>query len=282
MGIGKKLDLPKELLEEMYETMTIEQIALELGVHERTIRRRFSEYGIETGKHTNPQFIKRTTPKKMSKFKKATRYKDKEDFQEVYSELRSLSLVAKHYNISITTALRWKTIHGIDNVLGTSEYSTNRRGGLYTNKEWLEEMYSNHTITEIASVCGCHPTTIHTWMHKFGIRTRTVQEQRDLKSGNGNRTILGSNNILKKENYLENIPLNLNRKLVNKICGIVGSCQCCGYEEVLDVHHKDSNHYNNDPYNLWVLCPNCHAQIHRDGKDLESMITNTINWIDMI
>ena len=263
--------------------MTVEQIATELGVHDKTIRRRFKEYGIETGKHINPQFIRKNPPKKKIKFKKPLKYKDKEDFQRVYEELKSLSLVAKHYNISIKTALRWKSIHNVRTVLGVSEYSPRQCiGKNYSNRQWLSDMYKTHTITEIAEMCGCHPSTIKSWMNKFGIQSRNVQEQRELKSGNGNRTILGSNGIINKENYMNNIPTIVNRKMVNAICGIVGSCQCCGYKEVLDVHHKDSNHYNNDPYNLWVLCPNCHAQIHRNGKDLESMITNTINWIDMI
>lgn len=30
----------------------------------------------------------------------------------------------------------------------------------------------------------------------------------------------------------------------------------------LELHHKDSNHENNDLANLTILCPNCHAYIH--------------------
>ena len=40
------------------------------------------------------------------------------------------------------------------------------------------------------------------------------------------------------------------------------ACEACGFQAVdttqLDVDHKDGNHHNNDPNNLWTLCANCH------------------------
>lgn len=41
-------------------------------------------------------------------------------------------------------------------------------------------------------------------------------------------------------------------------------CICCGYDEdtrILEVHHIDENHKNNDLSNLCILCPNCHRKI---------------------
>ena len=43
-------------------------------------------------------------------------------------------------------------------------------------------------------------------------------------------------------------------------------CNCCGIREwqgkpiVLELHHRDGNHYNNARDNLEYLCPNCHSQ----------------------
>ena len=44
-------------------------------------------------------------------------------------------------------------------------------------------------------------------------------------------------------------------------------CELCGLTTIwnnkpliLQIHHKDGNHYNNDPENLQYLCPNCHSQ----------------------
>ena len=41
-------------------------------------------------------------------------------------------------------------------------------------------------------------------------------------------------------------------------------CDCCGWNEdyrILEVHHIDSNHNNNDISNLVILCPICHRKI---------------------
>ena len=43
-------------------------------------------------------------------------------------------------------------------------------------------------------------------------------------------------------------------------------CNCCGYDnnvDILEVHHIDNNHNNNDVSNLEILCPNCHTIIHK-------------------
>lgn len=41
-------------------------------------------------------------------------------------------------------------------------------------------------------------------------------------------------------------------------------CERCEYDrkEILNVHHKDRDHDNNDIGNLELLCPNCHAEEH--------------------
>lgn len=41
-------------------------------------------------------------------------------------------------------------------------------------------------------------------------------------------------------------------------------CMVCGYDEderILEVHHIDENHNNNDIDNLCILCPNCHRKV---------------------
>jgi 5-methylcytosine-specific restriction endonuclease McrA len=41
-------------------------------------------------------------------------------------------------------------------------------------------------------------------------------------------------------------------------------CMVCGYDEderILEIHHIDENHSNNEISNLSVLCPNCHRKI---------------------
>ena len=50
-------------------------------------------------------------------------------------------------------------------------------------------------------------------------------------------------------------------------------CDNCGYDghpEILEVHHKDRNKRNDEPQNLGLLCPNCHAELH--------FLTSTGKW----
>jgi len=47
-------------------------------------------------------------------------------------------------------------------------------------------------------------------------------------------------------------------------------CERCGYKRaaILQVHHKDRNHSNNELNNLEILCPNCHYEehLHEDSQ----------------
>lgn len=55
-----------------------------------------------------------------------------------------------------------------------------------------------------------------------------------------------------------------------QICGTVedteylyGKSSTILFPTILDVHHIDSNRDNNDFRNLCILCPTCHAKVHR-------------------
>lgn len=46
------------------------------------------------------------------------------------------------------------------------------------------------------------------------------------------------------------------------------SCETCGTNEGLHVHHVDRNPANNDPMNLRTLCDSCHLKLHwREDRD---------------
>ena len=44
---------------------------------------------------------------------------------------------------------------------------------------------------------------------------------------------------------------------------IKDSCERCEATDNLLVHHRDHNHYNNDPMNLETLCKRCHQIEHK-------------------
>jgi len=44
-------------------------------------------------------------------------------------------------------------------------------------------------------------------------------------------------------------------------------CYACGHDKILEVHHLDGNHSNNDPTNLVPLCSTHHRMIHSRWKN---------------
>lgn len=64
-----------------------------------------------------------------------------------------------------------------------------------------------------------------------------------------------------------NIPNQLtNVRKWFQISGLIKKCESCGYDKNLDIlgiHHKNHNHFDNRLENLAVLCANCHSIQHK-------------------
>ena len=60
------------------------------------------------------------------------------------------------------------------------------------------------------------------------------------------------------------------------------ACAVCGNEDVdvLEVHHIDCDHFNNDPDNLIILCANHHAKVHRDNLEITDAIKQQRKFIE--
>lgn len=58
-------------------------------------------------------------------------------------------------------------------------------------------------------------------------------------------------------------------------------CIICGEDKIVEVHHFDGNHDNDEPSNLVPLCPTHHKYWHSRYKNLiEGEVTNYVkNWI---
>jgi len=50
------------------------------------------------------------------------------------------------------------------------------------------------------------------------------------------------------------------RDVVEKI-----ECEKCGARDNLGIHHKDFDHFNDEPSNLQVLCVSCHMSLHKQA-----------------
>lgn len=281
----RKVNLPKDLLEDLYvaNKMTLREVADELGVSRQTIANKLKSYSItiRNGEYLN------SIKKVKVKLVKRKKYRDKAEFEKVYKELKSIDLVAKHFNLSVKTAFQWKKIHNIPTIKAFShkgKYKVNC-GKPYANKEWLEDMYSKYSLEDLSKMLNCHPSTIGKWCKRFGIKTRSIKEQWDLKSKNVARVLknVGFDLQTYKNSYdLDSIKTHLPKNLKAYIISLYGKCECCGYSEVLDLHHIDFNHGNNKPSNHSVLCPNCHAKIHRLGIKFNDLVKNHISWDTLV
>lgn len=277
----RKIALSRDLLYSLYveQGMTLKAISEELGVSRQTVSNKLQEYNIPI---RNSSYIQAHKPKPKKTFRKIPDYRNREKFEKAYMELKSIDLVAEYFGINQKTAFEWKKRHGIETIKEFSQRGKRKvnHDKPYTNKEWLEDMYSKYSWEELGAMLNCDPTTLSKWGLKFGIKTRSVKEQWDLKSKNGNRVVKSSEFDLQlyKDTYTLSGMTKLPKNLRNFITSLYGKCECCGYDKVLDLHHIDENHDNNSPENHGVLCPNCHALIHRLGIPFNELVPDHVSW----
>lgn len=273
----RKINIPKDLLLELYveKDLTTYQIANELGVSRQTVCNKLKGFNIDIKDTKYKSILKKSKlPKNIPK------YHNKEDFQKIYLELKSVNLVAEHYGIGIDTAYNWKNKHGIETITELSEVGITKlnEGKPWTSKDYLSKMYNKYSIYDLAKIWNCSPTTISKWLKRHGIPTKTYSEQWDRKSKNGARVLKGDGFDLQEYNNTYAIKGHLSRRVVEDIKEVVGKCQSCDENEVLDLHHINENSKDNRPENHIILCPNCHAKIHRLGITVEELCPDFKDW----
>lgn len=159
------------------------------------------------------------------------------------------------------------------------------------------EMYeSGMSSGEIAEKCNVKPTTVLSLFRKIEYKTRSRKDAARLmvKKGRYNKVPYWKG---KKQ------PPEMVEKRISKIRGekhylwkggnsrreyrgVIEKILCsdCGGKLNLGIHHKDLDHYNNEPENLDVLCVSCHITLHkllywkskRDGTEYKT--NSPIGW----
>lgn len=73
----------------------------------------------------------------------------------------------------------------------------------------------------------------------------------------------------------------MNRQYIfNKKKGVIlyiykYECAICNYVDIQNhVHHIDKDHFNNDAFNLVVLCKKCHVFVHKNSTILSHSISS--------
>lgn len=145
------------------------------------------------------------------------------------------------------------------------------------NEEVIAMYRSGMSCGEIAERTGVAPITVTSLLRRLGEPRRTTQEAADLREQRGrgkpSRFWLG-----KKQ------PADMVERRTSKIRGEAHYlwkggksrrayreaitkevCSRCGAIENLGIHHKNLDHYDNDPSNLEVLCVSCHSSTHKQA-----------------
>lgn len=123
--------------------------------------------------------------------------------------------------------------------------------------QWIEE---EKPKTYIAQQLQCKQSTLNSYLKKMDIEYKGQQNKKGQQKGP---------NVYKPAMYYieNNIPIKtivLKDKLYRdglkeKKCEICGLTEWQGVPLVLELHHKNCNHFDNSLDNLQILCPNCHS-----------------------
>lgn len=122
--------------------------------------------------------------------------------------------------------------------------------------EWISQ---NKSKAFICRQLQCKQSTLNLYLEKMNIDYA------------GNQSGIGINktytNYKTAEEYASGSCVK-SSKLKDKLiregfkenkCEICGISTWLGVNIVLELHHKNGNHYDNDLNNLQILCPNCHS-----------------------
>ena len=122
--------------------------------------------------------------------------------------------------------------------------------------EWISE---NKTKAFMCKQLKCKQGTLNLYLEKMGI---------DYAGNQGGIGINKTYSHYKTAKEYADSAYVKSSKLKDKLikeglkedkCEICGISTWQGIKIVLELHHKNGNHYDNDLNNLQVLCPNCHS-----------------------
>jgi len=191
---------------------TLQEIADDCGVREKTIWRWVQKFDIETrsgGPRPGP-------------------WKDEDWLRNQYIEQqKSVYQIADEQDCNEKTIRNWLAEHGIETRDYSERHPASREERRYRDEEWLREQYIEHeqTAGEIADECGVAETTIYDWLDHHGIETRSVEEARQLTEARSVR-------LPKEQRDHENSETTIKRA--------VGQGQYEGPETGIDVSYQSN------------------------------------------
>ena len=132
--------------------------------------------------------------------------------------------------------------------------------------QWIEQHQSKAFMCQ---QLHCKQDTLNRYLKKMGI---------DYIGNQGGKGIKTDPKYKTAEEYAQGSSVK-SSKLKDKLirdglkankCEICGISSWLGVDLILELHHKNGNHYDNNLHNLMILCPNCHSiqEAHKKSRDI--------------
>ena len=124
-----------------------------------------------------------------------------------------------------------------------------------SNKEICKLYQEGRSQAAIAEMAGTYQALIQRRLKEAGFQCRDFATAHKLAYKTGRHKPVHLRGKL-HGNYKHGKSSVVYRTVIPK-----EKCHRCGTTENLGIHHKNDNHYDNDPKNLEVLCVSCHLSI---------------------
>ena len=158
--------------------------------------------------------------------------------KKLISNEKSTRYIADEFSVSQTTVMRWLLQYGL-------KTKQKMRGpGKATKKKYCENCGLELKGLKKKNKCCSHSCAQDMIYKEYILRWKNGKESGYIKN--------------------DGISAHIRRYLFTVHDG---KCQKCGWSKInehtgkipLTVNHIDGNYMNNDPFNLELICPNCHS-----------------------
>ena len=140
---------------------------------------------------------------------------------------------------------------------------------LERKNEILEWISQNQPKAFMCKQLQCKQETLNSYLKKMGIEYAGNQGGKGIKNDPSYKTAVEyiQSNSIKSSKLKDKL---IRDGIKQNCCEQCGISKWRGIKLVLELHHKNGNHYDNDLNNLIILCPNCHSiqESHKNSREI--------------